>query len=176
MKPTMSRRTLLRGASGVAIALPFLEAMLPRRAYAAAMPKRLFSFFNENGVVGSAWFPTGTEKDFQLNVIHKPLEPWKSNLILFDGMDQLARGGTAHMRGKCACLTGQPNTGGRAAGISIDQAVANQISTGTAVKSVESTVPLWFASPASTTKLALTFVASGFSARSVTADDAIETV
>jgi len=140
ISPRMSRRTLLRGASGVAVALPFLDAMLPRRAHAAATPKRLFCFFNENGVVGSAWFPTGTEKDFQLNVIHKPLEPWKSNLILFDGMDQLARGGTAHMRGKCACLTGQPNNGGRAAGISIDQAVANQISTGTRVKSVESSV------------------------------------
>jgi Protein of unknown function (DUF1552) len=140
IRPPMSRRALLRGAGGVAIALPFLDAMLPRRAQAATTPKRLFSFFNENGVVGSAWFPTGTEKDFQLNVIHKPLEPWKSNLILFDGMDQLARGGTAHMRGKCACLTGQPNNGGRAAGISIDQAVANQIATGTRVKSVESSV------------------------------------
>jgi hypothetical protein len=140
VRPIMSRRTLLRGAGGVAIALPFLDAMAPRRAHAAVLPKRLFTFFNENGVVGSAWFPTGGEKDFKLNVIHKALEPWRQNLILFDGMDQLARGGTAHMRGKCACLTGQPNNGGRAAGISIDQAVANQIATGTRIKSVEASV------------------------------------
>jgi hypothetical protein len=136
----MSRRALLRGASGVAIALPFLDAMTPRKANAATLPKRLFCFFNENGVVPGAWFPTGGEKDFKLNTIHKPLEPWRENLILFDGMDQLARGGTAHMRGKCASLTGQPNSGGRAAGISIDQAVANQIGTGTRIKSVESSV------------------------------------
>src|SRR5256885_2217441 len=32
----LSRRTILRGAGGAAIALPFLEAMLPRRAHAAA--------------------------------------------------------------------------------------------------------------------------------------------
>jgi hypothetical protein len=136
----LHRRTLLRGAGGVAIALPFLDAMTPRRASAATLPKRFFTFFNENGVVGSAWYPTGGEKDFKLNTIHAPLEPWRSNLILFDGLDQMARGGTAHMRGKCACLTGQPNNGGRAAGISIDQAIANQISTGTRVKSVESSV------------------------------------
>jgi hypothetical protein len=136
----MSRRTLLRGAGGVAVALPFLDAMLPRLAQAAPRPKRLFTFFNENGVVGNSWFPTGGEKDFKLNTIHKPLEPWRENLILFDGMDQLASGGTAHMRGKCACLTGQPNNGGRAQGISIDQAVANQISAGTRVKSIESSV------------------------------------
>jgi hypothetical protein len=147
MKPTkrtLDRRTLLRGAGKVAIALPFLDAMTPRRAQAqaAALPKRLFTFVNENGVVGSAWFPTGSEKDFQLNTIHKPLEAWKSNLILFDGMDQMARGGTAHMRGKCACLTGQPNNGGRATGISIDQAVANHIGTGTRIKSVEASVAI----------------------------------
>jgi hypothetical protein len=136
----LSRRTLLRGAGGVAIALPFLDAMIGRQARAAALPRRLFTFFNENGVVGGSWFPTGGEKDFKLNTIHKSLEPWRDNLILFDGLDQLARGGTAHMRGKCASLTGQPNNGGRAAGISIDQAVANQISTGTRVKSVEASV------------------------------------
>ena len=35
MKP-LSRRTLLRGAGGVTIALPFLEAMEPRVAHAQA--------------------------------------------------------------------------------------------------------------------------------------------
>jgi hypothetical protein len=143
MKPvrgTMSRRALLRGAGGVAIALPLLEAMTPRRAHAAAAPKRLFTFFNENGTVPGAWFPSGGVKDFKLNTIHQPLEPWRDNLILFDGLDQMARGGTAHMRGKCACLTGQPNSGGRAAGISIDQAVANLIGTTTRIKSVETSV------------------------------------
>jgi hypothetical protein len=139
-RPIMSRRTLLRGASGVAVALPFLEAMAPRRAHAAVLPKRFFTFFNENGTVPQSWFPTGGVKDFKLNTIHQPLVPWQQNLIVFDGLDQMARGGTAHMRGKCACLTGQPNSGGRAAGISIDQAVANLIGTGTRVRSVETSV------------------------------------
>jgi hypothetical protein len=140
LRPVLSRRTLLRGAGGVAISLPLLDAMLPRRAQAAERPKRLFTFFNENGTVPASWFPTGGEKDFKLNVIHQPLEPWRENLILFDGLDLMARGGTAHMRGKCSCLTGQPNNGGRAAGISIDQAVANLVGTGTRIRSVETSV------------------------------------
>ena len=35
-----NRRTLLRGAGGIAIALPFLEAMAPRRAAAAGRSAR----------------------------------------------------------------------------------------------------------------------------------------
>ena len=54
--PTMSRRSLLRGAGGVAIALPMLEAMTPRLAKAAGeAPRRLLIYLNENGVVPSAW-------------------------------------------------------------------------------------------------------------------------
>ena len=37
MKP-ISRRAILRGAAGAAIALPWLEAMSPRRARAATGP------------------------------------------------------------------------------------------------------------------------------------------
>ena len=67
----LSRRALLRGAGGVAIALPFLEAMTPRRARGAAMaqaPRRMLNFFTENGVVEGNWYPTGTEKQFTLPV------------------------------------------------------------------------------------------------------------
>ena len=45
MKP-MSRRTILRGASGAAIALPWLEAMLPHRARAGTSPKRFIVMFS----------------------------------------------------------------------------------------------------------------------------------
>jgi hypothetical protein len=47
----ISRRTLLRGASGVALALPLLDAMRPRaaRAQAAATPRRIMFVFQANG-------------------------------------------------------------------------------------------------------------------------------
>jgi len=56
MKP-LSRRTLLRGA-GVTMALPFLDAMLPRRAYAQAAPvQRFIAFFYPNGTDPRKWNP-----------------------------------------------------------------------------------------------------------------------
>jgi hypothetical protein len=39
-KLVLDRRTVLRGAGGVALGLPLLEAMFPRRAWAAEAPKR----------------------------------------------------------------------------------------------------------------------------------------
>lgn len=53
----ISRRALLRGA-GVAVALPFLDAMRPERASAApAEPKRFVAFFVPNGTDPGAWHP-----------------------------------------------------------------------------------------------------------------------
>lgn len=140
----ISRRTLLRGAGGVSIALPFLDAMAPRRAFAQAggAPKRLCTFLIENGVVPSAWFPTGTEKNFTMGKIMDPLLPHKENLIIPDGLDNKASGGTCHAAARAGCLTGQDNSSGRARGISIDQAVANHVSTGSPIKSLETSVYL----------------------------------
>jgi hypothetical protein len=144
MKSPMSRRALLRGAGGVAIAMPFLDAMGPRSAFAQApkAPQRLFTFLIENGMVPSAWFPTGTEKDFKMGANLAPLVPHQKNLILLDGLDNKASGGTCHARARCGALTGQNNNAGLAAGISLDQAVANAISAGTRLKALNSSVYL----------------------------------
>jgi hypothetical protein len=83
----LSRRTLIRGAGGVAIGLPFLEAMRPRYARAAAPnPKRLITWYSANGQMPAYWYPTGNETSFTLNTAHKPLEPYQSKLILFNGV------------------------------------------------------------------------------------------
>jgi len=142
----ISRRALLRGAGGVAIALPLLEAMSPRRARGAApamAPRRMLNFFTENGVVEGNWYPSGTEKQWTMPVSLAPLMPFQSNLIVFQGLDHVAagsNGGGGHQRGKTASFTGQPNLNGRAMGISIDQAIANQIGTKSRFKSIEASV------------------------------------
>src|SRR5262249_6287357 len=69
MAKPLSRRTFLRGIGGAAIALPFLEAMLPSRASSATAPKRYVYAFagsslscnDANGhlVVPSATGPLG---------------------------------------------------------------------------------------------------------------------
>src|SRR5688500_4394655 len=53
----LSRRAVLRGA-GVCMALPFLEAMRPTRASAAAAtPQRFFALFYPNGTDPRRWDP-----------------------------------------------------------------------------------------------------------------------
>lgn len=140
----LDRRTLLRGAGGVALALPFLQAMAPRKARAAAAaPHRLLILFAENGVVPSTWFPSGAGKSFTLPMATSPLEPWKSNLIFFDGVNTVCggtNGGGGHMRGKTGCLTAQSNLNGRAGGISVDQFIANKIGGATRFRSIEASV------------------------------------
>ena len=140
----LSRRHLLRGAGSVAIGLPFLEVMSPRKAHAAVAPKRLFTHFTENGVVHPTWYPSGGETDFVLNKVHKPFEPYRKNLLIFDGLTitQTRNQGSAHMRAKTGNLTAWPNRGGngRSEGQSIDQAVADKIQGSSRLRSIEAGV------------------------------------
>src|SRR5262245_51047865 len=101
----MSRRTVLRGAGGVALALPWLEAQ------AAAPPRRLITFFSPNGTIRPTWLPTGTETDFVLSPILKPLEPYQKDIVVIDGLDNGAvRTGTGdgHQKGMGGNMTGRP--------------------------------------------------------------------
>jgi uncharacterized protein DUF1552 len=139
VKP-LARRTVLRGAGGVAIALPFLDAMWPRRASAAALPKRLFVMVGQNGTVPSTWFPGGSEKQFTLASSMAPFESLKEHLIIPDGLTKMQRGtqdNTAHGRGMASALTGWSSKGGDgiADGASLDQVVARQIGSQTRIPS-----------------------------------------
>jgi hypothetical protein len=140
MRP-LGRRTVLRGAGGVAIALPLLEAMMPRRASAAMMPRRLFVMMGQNGTVPGTWFPSGTEKQFTLAPSMAPFEPLKDHLIIPDGLTKMQRGtqdNTAHGRGMASALTGWSSKGGDgiADGASLDQVVAKQIGGETRIPSL----------------------------------------
>ena len=86
--------------------------MSARKASAqTAAPVRLFTHFTENGVVHPTWYPTGTERNFTLNKVHKPFEPLKQNVMIFDGLTITQTGGqgSAHMRAKTGNLTAWPN-------------------------------------------------------------------
>lgn len=147
----LSRRTLLRGA-GVSLALPWLEAMTPlgRKAYAAP-PKRFVVFFSPNGTITDAWASTGTETAFTLGRILKPVEAHQADLVVLDGVDNVAatKGpGDDHMRGMGCMLTGTellPGTtmggggtpSGLAGGISVDQEIVAQTKPMTKFPSIE---------------------------------------
>src|SRR5262245_15531630 len=53
----------------------------------AAAPKRVLFFHTPHGVIRDAWLPTGTESNFSLGPILAPLEPFKSSLLIVDGID-----------------------------------------------------------------------------------------
>lgn len=163
----LTRRHVLRGAGGLLVALPALEALLPKaaRAQPAAAPKRFIGVYHPNGVFTFPtvnptnpdpreewhWFPRGTETNFTLSRIHRPLERFKSKLLMTGGLDMsvaVSGPGEQHQRGVGAFLTGAKldmgsfvgNDGSRAGyalGPSIDQTLVGLIGQGTRIGSLQ---------------------------------------
>ncbi len=137
------------GAAGALIG----SALLPRSVWAGpgTPPKRLVIIFTANGTIYPNWAPTGTETNFTLSPILKPLAAFQNRMIVLDGINvEAARHGNGddHMKGMGCMLTGielLPGTtmggagtpAGFAGGISIDQKIANAIGTSTTYKSLE---------------------------------------
>jgi hypothetical protein len=94
----LSRRTVLKGM-GFTMALPFLEAMVPARASAAAAAGkriRLVAVEMVHGAAGSAqigikknlWAPAGVGRDFDLSGSSlAPLEPYRDHLTIVSNCD-----------------------------------------------------------------------------------------
>ena len=93
----LSRRTLLRGA-GAALALPWLEAMMPTSSAEEAVqengtprgssdtPLRMAALFVPNGVRKDQWTPQGVGRDFELSPTLQPLEPLKQQLLVLTNL------------------------------------------------------------------------------------------
>jgi uncharacterized protein DUF1552 len=144
----ISRRAILRGAAGAAIALPWLEAMLPRRARAATTPKRFIVMFSPNGTLPTQWTPTRSETTFTLSPILTPLAPHQGDLVIVEGLLQEGGGGDGHQNGIGGMLTGSPLNPGPFAGVgappagwatgpSIDQRIAQALAAPTPFQSLE---------------------------------------
>ena len=144
----LSRRTVIRGAGTVAIALPWLEVMgLGRRAGAqtTSVPlKRLVTVYQPGGAVrsganGDKYTPTGSETSFTLSPILAPLQPMQSRMIVVDGLnltcgDQGKYSVEQHQGGSVGLFTGAIQQGaGNYPGKmypSIDQVLAPRLSAG----------------------------------------------
>ena len=145
MNKRLSRRTLLRGAGGAALALPFLEAM-SARADELTIPKRIIFFMSFNGAVMDRWkcqVNPSDDSDFVWSEILEPLAPIKDDCLILEGVPMnssydAAQQATAHQGGAASCLTGtwagpgQMDGGGNqlagyAVSESIDHALAQDI-------------------------------------------------
>ncbi len=145
----VSRRTVLRGL-GTAIALPWLESLLPAAALAGsaarAAPRRLAFIYLPNGIHMPAWTPSQEGQLTTLPSTLEPLEPFRQQLLVLSGLtlDKARPHGDGpgdHARAMAAFLTGsQPRKTHGAdihVGISADQVAAQKIGKQTRFPSLE---------------------------------------
>lgn len=123
----LSRRTFLRGA-GVALGLPFLDAMHPLRAAdAPTVPRRMIGIQTNMGILPQFFFPEKTGRDFESTPYLEKLAANRNDLTVFSGTSHPGVTG-AHAAEKCF-LTGTPHPerGGFRNWVSLDQFAAEQI-------------------------------------------------
>jgi hypothetical protein len=148
----LSRRTFLRG-SGVALGLPFLDAMVPAAtplAQTAAAPKTRAGFFYiPHGAIANntpygkevdAWSSTGKGADFKLGHTLSSLEPLKNYVTTFDNLENAASLGSVHTLNPATWLSCvRPDTAAKGASMSItlDQVIAQKLGQKTALPSLE---------------------------------------
>jgi len=130
---TVNRRRFLRDLGVSAAAMPFLTGLPGLQAASGAPKQRLIIMFSPNGTIPGEFWPEGEGPDFQLKRILKPLEAYKENLLVLNGVCNKIKGdGDRHMRGMSCLLTGtellpgniqggSDSPAGWASGISIDQ-------------------------------------------------------
>ena len=129
---SLSRRTFLRG-TGITLALPFLEAMLPvfstasARAAQAAVPRRMVAIETNMGIMPQFFFPEKAGADYALTPYLEKLAAFQKKMTVFSGVSLPGVTG-AHAAEKCF-LTGTPHPerGGFRNGVSLDQLAAEQI-------------------------------------------------
>ncbi len=153
----LPRRTVLRGA-GVALALPWLEAMASAAPGAAKAPKRLVYVYVPNGVKLDQWrtaLPTeqrgrwtvplaGEHALEELPPLMRPLAAHRDRLTMLRGLAQVRSrangdGPGDHARASAVWLTGiQPlkSEGRVALGVSADQLVAQEVGGATRIRSL----------------------------------------
>jgi hypothetical protein len=141
-KRHLSRRTFLRGA-GVAIGLPFLDAMIPARTALAqtaakAVPHMGFIYF-PHGAIMDRWTPAKEGTDFEITPILKPLEPFKKQLTVVSGLANKQAYGPVHALSPGTWLScvrpreSQDPYGG----VTVDQIAAKHIGQDTPMPSIE---------------------------------------
>jgi hypothetical protein len=148
-RPILNRRAFLTGLGGAAVSLPFLEAMLPRRAFAAqGAPCRYVAMFA--GVEQRACVPSGSGAGYTMPTGLESLESVRDHISIVTNLEIPAAGAGAPPAGGKAnphhgnimmpLLTGYRSTNennGVPTSASADQIVAEAVGADTHYKSLE---------------------------------------
>ncbi len=147
-KIALPRRTFLRGM-GAAVALPFLDAMVPAmRAQSKGVP-RFTAVYVGNGVNMFEWTPAAVGAGFEFPSTLKPLEPFRNRTMVVSGLDNFQATdqgdvGGQHPRAAPAfmsCAHPKQTEGSDVrAGTTIDQLIAGKICRDTKLSSLEVSV------------------------------------
>jgi hypothetical protein len=131
----VSRRSLLAASGAGAAGWLFGRRLLAAPRAAAAIPRRIVFFYNQQGTLRNLWSPSGTETSFALHELHAPwLDPHKNDLLFLGGLDMTSNdidptpSANAHFAGTTHSLTGiDRKSGTLPSGASIDQFIAKEI-------------------------------------------------
>jgi len=131
----ISRRRFLQGA-GIALALPFLDSMVPSFARAASnseppepgtVPRRMFAICNNLGLLSQQFFPTGAGRDYAPSDYLQHLGEFRNDFTVFSGVSHPSVD-SGHPADVCF-LTAAPHPGSGSFHntISLDQVIAERI-------------------------------------------------
>jgi uncharacterized protein DUF1552 len=144
-KRTISRRAALRGA-GVALGLPWLEAMMPAAVGATKQekaPVRLAVLYMANGVNTGAWTPTGKGRDWELSPALEPLRDLKDHVTVVSNLwNAAADTGDGHYVKEsslltCTTISKTLGVDINMHGVSMDQVAAQRLGDQTPLPSLE---------------------------------------
>lgn len=127
-KRVCSRRQFLRG-TGVALALPFLDAMIPAFARDAKVlpPRRMLAVCNNLGLVPEKFFPEKAGRDYTLSPYLEELRDNREEFTVFTGVSHPDVDG-GHPADNCFLTAApHPGSGGFRNTISLDQFAAERI-------------------------------------------------
>ena len=134
----LNRRTFLRGAGGVALALPWLESMAVA-AEPAMAPRRMVCIGTHLGFVPGEFFPQTAGADFTAPRLLQPLEHLRNDYTVFSGLDHGVNGRGGHL-GTHAFLSGIVGGNAKAytnRNVSVDQIAAEHVGAGTRYPSLQ---------------------------------------
>ena len=101
----ISRRAVLRG-TGVALGLPWLEAMAADARRATDPPVRVAALYMPNGAYPSTWTPQQAGRDFELTPSLEPLAPLRRDVTVLSNLwNEQARDGDGHYVKESSILT-----------------------------------------------------------------------
>jgi hypothetical protein len=132
MAKVLSRRTFLKGA-GVALALPYLEAMMPSRLAAASVApgvrRRMVCIGYPLSLYTPDLFPTEAGPDYKLTPYLEVLKDLRNDFTVFSGLSHPGMEAAGGHGAESSFLTGAPGAGRPTYknSVSLDQMVAARI-------------------------------------------------